>query len=150
MWCVPAIDSEFVARMEDVLELHARPCRPREPAVCLDERPVQLLDPARADVPIRPGRERRPDYEYLREGTANIVCIIEPLTVRRLTYASASRTGRAFTRALQRIARCCWDSRKIHLVMDNLGTYSVNSLKPTLGTKNRHWLWRRFQVHHAP
>jgi len=59
MWCVPENNAEFVARMENVLELYARPYRPREPVVCLDERPVQLLDPARADVPMRPGRTRR-------------------------------------------------------------------------------------------
>ena len=52
MWCAcQEINTEFVARMEDVLELYARPYRPKEPVVCLDERPVQLLDPARADVP---------------------------------------------------------------------------------------------------
>jgi len=105
MWCVPEIGLEFVARMEDVLELYARTHRQREPVVCLDERPVQLLDPARPDLPMRAGRPRRSDYEYVREGTANIFCIVEPLTGRRLTYASANRKGRAFTRALQRIAR---------------------------------------------
>ena len=137
MWCVPEINTEFVARMEDVLELYARPYRPKEPVVCLDERPVQLLDPARADVPMRPGRTRRSDYEYVREGTANIFCIIEPLTGRRLTYGSANRTGRAFTRALERIARRYPRARKIHLVMDNLSTHSANSLKTTLGERKR-------------
>ena len=150
MWCVPEINAEFVARMENVLELYARPYRPREPVVCLDERPVQLLDPARADVPMRPGRTRRSDYEYVREGTANIFCIIEPLTGRRLTYGSANRTGRAFTRALERIARRYPRARKIHLVMDNLSTHSLNSLKTTLGEMEAQRLWRRFQVHHTP
>ena len=150
MWCVPEINTEFVARMEDVLELYARPYRPKEPVVCLDERPVQLLDPARADVPMRPGRTRRSDYEYVREGTANIFCIIEPLTGRRLTYGSANRTGRAFTRALERIARRYPRARKIYLVMDNLSTHSLNSLKTTLGEMEAQRLWRRFQVHHTP
>jgi hypothetical protein len=150
MWCVPRIDGEFVARMENVLELYARPYRLSEPVVCLDERPVQLLDPARADVPMRSGRPRRSDYEYVREGTANIFCIVEPLTGRRLTYASANRTGRAFTRALERIARRYPRARKIHLVMDNLSTHSATSVKATLGAKQGKRLWRRFQVHHTP
>jgi hypothetical protein len=150
MWCVPENNAEFVARMENVLELYARPYRPREPVVCLDERPVQLLDPARADVPMRPGRTRRSDYEYVREGTANIFCIIEPLTGRRLTYGSANRTGRAFTRALERIARRYPRARKIHLVMDNPSTHSLDSLKTTLGEMEAQRLWRRFQVHHTP
>jgi hypothetical protein len=150
MWCVPQIDGDFVARMEDVLELYARPYRQSEPVVCLDERPVQLLDPARADVPMRPGRPRRSDYEYVRAGTANIFCIVEPLTGRRLTYASANRTGRAFTRALERIARRYPRARKIHLVMDNLSTHAANSVATTLGAKKGQRLWRRFQVHHTP
>ena len=75
MWCVPQIDQEFVNRMEDVLRLYARPHRASEPVICLDERPVQLLDPARPDVAMRSGRPRRVDYEYVREGTANIFCI---------------------------------------------------------------------------
>jgi hypothetical protein len=150
MWCVPEIDSEFVARMEDVLELYARPYRRREPVVCLDERPVQLLDPSRADRPMRPGRPRRRDYEYVREGTANVFCIVEPLTGCRLTYASANRTGQAFTRALERIARRYPQARKIHLVMDNLSTHSATCVQTTLGAKNGHRLWRRFQVHNTP
>jgi hypothetical protein len=87
--------------MEDVLELYARPHWRREPVVCLDERPVQLLDPDRPDVPMRACQPRRSDCEYVREGTANILRILEPLTGQRLTYASANRKGRAFTRALQ-------------------------------------------------
>jgi len=150
MWCVPEINTEFVARMEDVLELYARPYRQREPVVCLDERPVQLLDPARPDVPMRGGRPRRSDYEYVREGTANIFCIVEPLTGRRLTYASANRKGRAFTRALQRIARRYSRARKIHLVMDNLSTHSLRSVTATLGDKQAQRLWQRFEVHHTP
>jgi hypothetical protein len=150
MWCVPEIGSEFVARMEDVLELYARPHRQREPVVCLDERPVQLLDPARPDVPMRAGRPRRSDYEYVREGTANIFCIVEPLTGRRLTYASANRKGRAFTRALQRIARRYPRAKKIHLVMDNLSTHSLSSVVATLGARQAQRLWRRFELHHTP
>jgi hypothetical protein len=150
MWCVPRIDTEFVARMEDVLELYARPLCHREPVVCLDERPVQLLDPARPEVPMRAGRHRRSDYEYVRGGTANIFCIVEPLTGRRLTYASANRKGRAFTRALQRIARRYLSARKIHLVMDNLSTHSLSSLIATLGDKVARRLWGRFQIHHTP
>lgn len=136
--------------MEDVLRLYARPLRASEPVICLDERPVQLLDPARPDVGMRPGRPCRLDYEYVREGTANIFCIVEPLTGRRLTYASKNRTGRAFARALQRIARRHKSARKIHLVMDNLSTHAPKSLIDTLGPVVGHRLWNRFEVHHTP
>jgi hypothetical protein len=150
MWCVPQIDSEFVGRMEDVLALYARPYRKSEPVVCLDERPVQLLDPARPSEAMRPGRPARFDYEYVREGTANIFCIVEPLTGRRLTYASANRKARAFTRALERIARRYRKARKIHLVLDNLSTHAETSVTATLGATRGRRLWRRFQIHRTP
>lgn len=150
MWCVPQIDSQFVERMEDVLRLYARRHRGSEPVVCLDERPVQLLEPARPAVVMRPGRVARIDYEYVRAGTANIFCIVEPLTGRRLTYASRNRTGRAFTRALQRIARRYPAAKRIHLVLDNLSTHSKKSVIATLGAREGERLWRRFKIHHTP
>lgn len=150
MWCVPQIDQEFIERMEDVLELYARPHRRSEPVVCLDERPVQLLDPARPAIPMTVGRPRREDYEYVREGTANIFCIVEPLTGRRLTYASKNRKGKAFARALWRIARRYRKARKIHLVLDNLSTHTRKSVVDAFGLVAGGRLWRRFDVHHTP
>ena len=104
--------------MEDVLRLHARPYRASEPVVCLDERPVQLLDPSRSSVPMRAGRVRRSDYEYVRAGTANVFCIVEPKTGSRLTYASANRTGKAFAHAMYRVARRYKSARRIHMIVD--------------------------------
>src|SRR5207253_11200098 len=87
MWCVPDLAAEFVERMEDVLRLYARKFDEKEPVVCLDERPVVLREDARRAVPMKPGRLARRDYEYVRCGTANVFCIVEPLTGRRLTFA---------------------------------------------------------------
>ena len=150
MWCVPEINQQFVDRMEDVLSLYARPHREAEPVICLDERPVQLLDPARPSLPIRPGKPPRVDYEYVRVGTANVFCIIEPITGRRLTYASPNRNGRAFARALQRIDRRYKQARRIHLVVDNLSTHSKKCVVDALGAHAGTRLWRRFIVHYTP
>src|SRR5713101_1162294 len=128
MWCVPAIDAEFIDRMEDVLEVYARPLDAREPVVCIDERPVVLHDSARARIPMAPGKIARTDCEYVRRGTANIFCIVEPITGRRLTHATANRTGRAFARALRKIARRYSRARRIHLVLNNLNTHCEKSL----------------------
>src|SRR5438445_8985043 len=78
MWCVPDLTAEFVERMEDVLRLYARKFDEKEPVVCLDERPVVLREDARRAVPMKPGRLARRDYEYVRCGTANVFCIVEP------------------------------------------------------------------------
>src|SRR5207302_5699575 len=105
MWCVPELTAEFIERMEDVLRLYARKLDPEEPVVCLDERPVVLREDARRAEPMAPGKLARTDYEYVRCGTANIFCIVEPLTGRRLTFATANRKAPAFVRALRKVAQ---------------------------------------------
>ncbi len=145
MWCVPAIDGEYVERMEDVLRLYARLPDPAQPVVCLDERPVVLRGDARKGRPMRPGKPARIDYEYERKGTATIFCIVEPKTGRRLTHATAKRAGADFARALQRIAGRYRRARRIHLVVDNLSTHSLKCLIAALGPLEGHRLWRRFE-----
>ena len=136
--------------MEDVLRLYARKYDPLEPVICLDERPVVLHEDARPLIPIRPGRIARRDYEYVRCGTANIFCVIEPLSGQRLTFASANRKRPAYVRALQKIAARYPRARRIHLVQDNLNTHSLQSAIAVLGPLEGRRLWRRFQAHHTP
>jgi hypothetical protein len=150
MWCVPTISDEFVDRMEDVLRLYARKWDPLEPVVCFDERPVVLHEDAKPGVPMRPDRLARRDYEYVRCGTANIFCIVEPLTGNRLTFATANRKRPAFVRALRKIARRYSNARRIHLVLDNLNIHSQVSLVQVLGELEGRRLWRRFVVHYTP
>jgi hypothetical protein len=150
MWCVPAIDNEYVDRMEDVLRLYARPIDPAQPVICLDERPVQLHDSAREGAPMQPGTCARRDYEYVRRGTANVFCIIEPKAGRRLTHATKNRTGAAFARALRRVERRYRDAKRIHLVLDNLSTHSKKSVLDAFGPTKGAALWRRFKIHYTP
>jgi hypothetical protein len=76
MWCIPRLDGEYVARMEDVLDLYAEAPDPKRPAVCFDESPVQLIGEVRQPIPAEPGQLERYDYEYRRNGTVNLfVCI---------------------------------------------------------------------------
>jgi hypothetical protein len=72
MWCVPKVDSEYVARMEDVLELHAQPPDPKRPLNCFDESPTQQIGHARQARLAAPGLPARIDYEYVRNGTAHL------------------------------------------------------------------------------
>src|SRR3989440_865468 len=150
MWCVPDLTAEFVERMEDVLRLYARKFDEKEPVVCLDERPVVLREDARRAVPMKPGRLARRDYEYVRYGTAKVFCIVEPLTGRRLTFASTDRKRPAYVRALQKIAARYSHARRIHLVQDNLNTHSLKSAVAVLGPLEGRRLWRRFEVHYTP
>lgn len=150
MWVLPSIDQEFVDRMEDVLRLYAGEHDAAEPVVCLDERPVQLHAPARPAVPMRPGRPAKADYEYVRKGTANIFCVVEPKVGRRQTHATKNRKAPAFAQALRKIALRHSRAKTIHLVMDNLNTHCEKSLMTRYGDDAGAALWKRFTVHYTP
>ena len=77
MWCVAELDREYIARMEDVLEIYEKPLDVAEPVVCIDEKPVSLHDDVRPGVPAAPGVIAKQDNEYERCGTANVFCAVE-------------------------------------------------------------------------
>ena len=121
MWCVPTLDAEYIARMEDVLNVLAHPYDRREPVVTFDERPVALRGTSRPGRSLAPGQIAREDYEYVRTGTANVYCIVEPKAGRHVTYATRDRKAPRFAAALQRIARRYPTAQTIHL--DHLAIY---------------------------
>lgn len=149
MWCVPALDDAYIACMEDVLRLYERRYNPSEPVVCLDERPVQLLDDVREKV-RRPDGTLRRDYEYRRCGTANIFCAVEPLAGRHFTKATATRDRFEFAKMVRHIVGAYPNARRIHLVMDNLSTHTKNSLVAAFGPVEADRLWRKICVHYTP
>ncbi len=130
MWCVPHLDQEFIARMEDVLRLYARRLDPTQPVICLDEKPLVLHGSKRSGRGVRPGQVARRDYEYRRLGTANAYCIVEPLTGRRLTHATPRRGYREFAHALTKIDRRYKRAKIIHLVVDNLSIHCEKACTP--------------------
>jgi transposase len=78
MWCIPRVDGEYVARMEDVLDLYAEAPDPERPLVCFDETPVQLIGEVRQPITAQPGQRERYDYEYRRNGTVNLFVTFDP------------------------------------------------------------------------
>lgn len=150
MWCVPELNEEYIERMEDVLGLYEQPYDADEPVVCLDERPVQLHGEARARSRAKPGKAARYDYEYIRKGTANIFCAVEPLAGRHITRATPTRNHREFAKMMSAIARRYPGARTIHLVIDNLSTHSCKSLVRFYGEEAGTLLWDRFTVHFTP
>ena len=77
MWCIPSVDAEYVARMEDVLDLYSEAPDPKRPVVCFDESPTQLIGEVRSPTPARPGQLERFDCEYRRNGTANLFVFLD-------------------------------------------------------------------------
>ena len=149
MWCVPELNDEYVERMEDVLQLYEKPYDSAEPVVCLDEKPVQLLDDVRPPKLAR-GCVLQRDYEYRRCGTANLFCGVEPKGGRHFTKATKTRNKFEFAQMLQEIADAYPDADLIHLVLDNLSTHGRNSLVAAFGEEAGDRLWNRFRVHFTP
>ena len=122
MWCIPKVDGEYVARMEDVLDLYAEAPDPDRPVVCFDESPVQLIGEVGQPIPAEPGQLERYDCEYRRNGTVNLFVCIDvnrpwrkvKVTERRaaVDYAQCMRElvdvhypDAAFARHIRRIGR---------------------------------------------
>jgi DDE superfamily endonuclease len=151
-WTIPpAANGEFVARMEDVLDVYARPRDAAVPVVCMDEKPYQLLGHAREPMPAAPGRDARIDSEYVRCGTCSIFVWVEPLAGRRRVAARARRTRIDFAHEVDRLLSVEYpDAEKVLLVMDNLNTHSTGSLYEAFEPAKAHALTRRLEIHHTP
>jgi transposase len=150
MWCVPALNHEYIERMEGILNLLAAPPSKDEPIVALDERPVQLLDSKRKGRSAKPGKIARQDYEYERAGTANIYCIVAPHEGRHLSHATCNRKAPQFVAALIRVAKAYPSARTIHLIVDNLNIHAPGAVMKVLGESAGLELWSRFTVHYTP
>lgn len=151
MWCVPKIDEEFIERMEDVLDLYEKPYNPEEPVVCFDEKSKQLLEDTRTTIPTQPGKPRRRDYEYKRNGTRNLFCSVEPKVGHREITDTDRRTKRDFAFEIRRIVTQTYkQATKIHFVLDNLNTHCRKSLRETFGPRETRRLMKRICFHHTP
>ena len=147
----PEHNGEYVARMEDVLDVYERPRDPAAPVVCMDEMPVQLLKETRIPIPAEPGCPRRVDYEYERNGTANIFMFAEPLVGWRQTVVTERRTAVDWAVALRDLVDSRYaDARVIVLVMDNLNTHTLGSLYETFPPAEARRIAKRLEIHPHP
>lgn len=115
--------------MEDVLEVYHRPHDPTRPVVCLDETSKQLIKETRMPIPAKPGRPARHDYEYERNGTANLFMLFAPLEGWRHVEVTDRRAAVDYARVLKDLSDThSRDASKIVLVQDNLSTHKPASL----------------------
>lgn len=149
-WCVPDLDDEFIERMEDVLKVYEKPYDESRPVVCLDEKPIQLLADVRPPSGIAPGEEKKVDYEYKRQGTANVFCAVEPLKGEYINRVTDTRTGDEFAKFLAAVERRYEGAERIILVMDNLNTHCEKSLVRFYGEEEGQRIWKHFDVHYTP
>jgi DDE superfamily endonuclease len=150
MWCVAELNEDYIAKMEDVLEVYERPYDSAQPVVCLDEKPVMLHADLRPASPAVPGREARRDNEYERRGTANVFFAVEPKAGRHFTFATPNRSAFQFAQVAFRLAVQYPEAETIHLVMDNLNIHTRKSLTDLYGEEFGAEIWDRFTVHYTP
>ena len=137
--------------MEDVLEVYKRPYDPKRPVVCLDETSKQLIGEVAAPAPAAPGQLAHYDYEYVRNGVANLFMISEPLAGKRDVEVTDRRTKKDYARCLRKIADELYpDAEGIVLVQDNLNTHSPASLYEAFAPAEARRLMNRFEVHYTP
>jgi transposase len=151
MWCVPQIDGEYVARMEDVLDLYAEAPDPKRPVVCLDESPVQLIGEVRQPIPMRPGQLERYDYEYRRNGTVNLFVLLDVHRPWRKVKLTERRAAKDYAKCMRDLVDIHYpDAETIRVVQDNLSTHSAGALYQTFPPAEARRILRRIEFHFTP
>src|SRR5919199_1529393 len=129
MWCIPEVNGEYVARMEDVLDLYAEAPDPQRPVVCFDESPIQLIGETRQPLPAMPGQVARVDYEYRRNGTVNLFVMLDAHRPWRRGEATDQRTACDFAQCMRELVEVDYPrAERIRVVMDNLSTHTPGAL----------------------
>ena len=151
-WCIPPkANAEFVCNMEDVLDVYKRPYDPKRPQVCFDEKPKQLIADVRKPIPAYPGRRVRYDYEYKRNGVANLFMIFEPLTGQRQVKVTDRRTKKDFAECMRLLVNDIYpDAEQIVLVMDNLNTHKKASLYEAFEPAQAKRIADKLEIHYTP
>src|SRR5438874_618103 len=137
--------------MEDVLEVYHRPYDEKRPLVCLDEASKQLIGETVLPLPAEPGQPERFDYEYVRNGTANLFMISEPLLGWRAVQVTERRTAKDFAEVLRwLVGEVHPDAEKVVPVLDNLNTHKVASLYEAFPPEQARRIAERLEVHPTP
>ena len=138
-------------RMEDVLDLYAEPFQAERPVICFDERPVQLLSDTTDPLPMTSGKVKRYDYEYKREGTANLFVMCQPLAGWREVKATEKRKKVDFAECMKALVDVHFPHAEvIRVVLDNLNTHTPASLYEAFEPAEARRLLRKLEFHFAP
>lgn len=151
-WVIPPKqNADFVAHMEDVLEIYKRPYNPTVPVVCMDEQPTQLIKETRRKIAVEPGKVERVDYEYERNGTAANFMFTEPLGGWRKVNVRERKTSVDWAHEIKALLNEDYpEAEKVILVCDNLNTHKVASLYETFEPKQARQIAERLEIHYTP
>lgn len=153
MWCIPPKqNAEFVAKMEDVLEVYSRPYNEKRPVVCMDEKPFQLLDEKLEPIDMSENNHNvKYDSEYVRKGSCSIFMFTEPLGQWREAHALPRRTCEDWARQMKWLIDEVYpNAEKIVLVMDNLNTHAPASFYKAFSPEEAFRLTQKLEIHYTP
>ena len=151
MWCIAKIDGEYIARMEDLLDLYAEPHDPKRPVVCFDESPIQLIGEVRVPITPKTGKRYRYDSEYKRNGTANLFIMIDANRSWRKVKVTDRRASQDFAICMRELVDVDYpDADKIRVVMDNLSTHTASAIYQTFPAAEARRILRRLEFHYTP
>ena len=137
--------------MERVLDVYKRPYNKENPVVCMDETPKQLITEVRKSLPMKPGFEKRIDFEYSRSGVCNIFMVNEPLKGKRYTKVTRTRTKKDWALLVRYISDKLYHrAKKITLIMDNFASHNPTALYETFPPEEAKRIWDRFEFVFTP
>jgi DDE superfamily endonuclease len=143
--------ADFVAAMEDVVDVYHRPYNPQRPVVCMDECSKQLIGEVREPLPPKPGQVAKYDSEYERKGTANVFMAVEPLAGKRTVRVTNRRTRVDWAEFVRMLLLTIYpEVAKVILVMDNLNTHGIASLYEAFDPETARCLATRLEIHYTP
>jgi len=137
--------------MEDVLDLYKQPYDPKHPQVCMDETSKQLVSEVAQPIPVEPGHPERFDYEYERQGVANLFILFEPLRGWREVKVTEHRTRRDWALLMKELVDVHYPlAETIRLVMDNLNTHTAGALYETFEPAEAKRILDKLEFHYTP
>lgn len=142
--------ADFVAAMEDVLDLYHEPYDAKRPVICFDESPKQLIAEVREPLPPEPGQPARYDVEYQRNGVRNLLMLSEPKCGTREVLVTQTRTKIDFANAMKHLTESYPDADVIRVVLDNLNTHKTASLYEAFAPEEARRIAKKLEFHFTP
>jgi len=136
--------------MYDVLELYQQPYDARKPVIGVDEKPKQIIDDSRPPIPLQPGKPEKYDYEYIRNGKANIFMAVEPKHGKRITKVTRRRTNIDFSQFMKELVLFYPYAEKLRIVLDNLSTHSKKAFHDTFEREEAERILNKLEFHYTP
>ncbi len=136
--------------MEDILDLYEEAYDPMRPVLCMDERPCQLIGDIVAPIPMKPGKPKKEDNEYERNGTCSVFIACEPLTGWRYLEVRKRRTKMDYAEFMERVSEQYPDAAVMRVVQDNLNTHTYGSFYENFDPEEARNLKNLFEFHYTP